>query len=533
MYQIYANDTLIYDSTLHDYVITKGSITKEVNKSGSFTFSMYQDNPYYDRIEKLKTIITVYKYDLIIFRGRVITEQVDFYNNKTFTCEGELSFFLDSIQRPYTFTGSPEDLFAQFVNNHNAQVGEDKQFILGEVTITDPNDYIYRSNDKYEDTLTNIDKHLIDHNGGYLDVSRNSEGKPVISWLEDYPYMSDQSIEFGKNLLDFSKTNSTEEIATAIIPLGAKQDNEDKTRLTITEVNNGLDYIYDEEAVKKYGWITRVETWDDVTIASNLLDKAKTYLNELINQNITIELTAVDLSTMDKNIDMFKVGDYIQIISEPHNLDDMFLLKKQTIDILNPDKDKITLGYNYSTFTDTTIANKSETSTIIKTVETIESNYVTNTIVTEEVNNLKSLIDQNSSSISFEVLADYASNDQVTEATSTVYEQLNNSFEFGFNQLTSKIDENDAESRREFELIRKYIRFIDGRIYIGESGNELVLRIENDKIVFIDANREVAYLSNQKLYITDAEILGSLRIGNFSYLPRDNGNLSFKKVGGV
>ena len=87
MYRIYADDTLIYDSTIEDYVITKGQITKEVNKSGSFVFTMYEDNPFYNRIKKLKTIITVYKSNEIIFRGRVIKENSGFYNDKSFTCE--------------------------------------------------------------------------------------------------------------------------------------------------------------------------------------------------------------------------------------------------------------------------------------------------------------------------------------------------------------------------------------------------------------------------------------------------------------
>ena len=83
MFKIYADDTLIYDSTIEDYIITSGQITKEVNKSGSFKFSMYPDNPYYDRIQKLKTIITVYKYDNIntisLFRPKQKSKEKKYY----------------------------------------------------------------------------------------------------------------------------------------------------------------------------------------------------------------------------------------------------------------------------------------------------------------------------------------------------------------------------------------------------------------------------------------------------------------------
>lgn len=535
MYRIFADSTLIYDSTLENYIISAGSVSKEVNKSGSFVFTLYQNHPYFDRIQKLKTIITVYKYDKIIFRGRVLTEDLGFYNDKTFTCEGELSFFLDSIQRPYEFAGAPGDLLEQYVTSHNDQVDDDKKFTIGEITVVDNNDYINRSNVNYEDTLTNITAHLVDIDGGYLHITRGENGKPILNWFADFPYQSGQKIEFGENLLDFTKTNSAEEIATGIIPLGAKLgegDNEQETRLTIESVNNGLDYIVDDLAVATYGRIFKVVTWDDVTDPGNLLTKAREYLNESINQNITIELTAIDLSLLDKSIDDFELGDYIEIVSKPHGVDDKLLLQKQTIDLLKPENDKITLGYTYSSFTDKSLSNVTQNQNLVKTVETIKGNYAVNTVVNTEIENLRSLIDQTSTSISSEILADYVVNDQLVESISTLYTQLNDLFEFKFTSLESTVNENDIENRRAFREISSYIRFEDGNIILGESGNELTLRIENDRIAFLEGGVEVAYFTNNKFYITDIEVIQSIKIGNFAFTPRSNGNLSFGKIGG-
>lgn len=531
MYKIYAGKNLIYDSTLEDFVITKGNITKEVNKSGSFTFTIYPDHPHYDRIQKLKTIITVYKGDHIVFRGRVINESIGFYKDKTFTCEGELSFLLDSIQRAYAFAGTPAELFIQFINVHNSQVDKEKQFQIGEITVTDNNNYINRSNSNYEDTLKNINDHLIKTHEGYLHITRGENDVNIINWFQDYPYLSKQNIEFGENLLDFTKSNKGEDIATAIIPLGAKVgESNDDPRLTIESVNNGVDYVYDELAVAKYGWIFKVVTWDNVTVPENLLTKGKAYLTESINQNITIELSAIDLSFMDRSIDSFKLGDYIRIISKPHNIDDKLLLKKQTIDLLKPENDKITLGYTYSSFTDKSLSNDNQNESIIQRVETIEGNYVTNALVASEMENLQSLIDQTSAEISTEISDNYVSNGELTTEIGTLYAQLNNSFEVMFNSLEATVNENDTEARRKFEEIRKYIRFEAGNIILGESNNELILKIENDRIAFKANGLDVAYFSNQKLHITDAEILSSLQVGNFAFIPRANGNLSFKKV---
>jgi hypothetical protein len=87
-----------------------------------------------------------------------------------------------------------------------------------------------------------------------------------------------------------------------------------------------------------------------------------------------------------------------------------------------------------------------------------------------------------------------------------------------------------AGTDAQFEEIRKYIRFVDGNILLGEEGNTLTLRIENDRISFLDSGLEVAYFSNNKLYVTDGEFLNSLQLGNFAFMPRENGNLSFAKI---
>jgi hypothetical protein len=143
---------------------------------------------------------------------------------------------------------------------------------------------------------------------------------------------------------------------------------------------------------------------------------------------------------------------------------------------------------------------------------------------------LKSMIEQSADSIMMGVLQEYATNDQVTEAIGTLYTQLKDSFEFAFTTIETTIQDNDANTRQEFEEIRKYIRFEDGDIIIGQSDNELRLRIENDRITFYDNVDEVAYVSNHKLHITEAEVLTSIIIGNYAFIPRANGNLSFKKV---
>lgn len=366
MYKIYADETLIYDSTLEDYKIGKGSVTLETNKSGSFTFSIYPDHFFYDNFVRLKTVITVYKSGRIVFRGRILSDVTDYWNNKVITCEGELGFLQDSIIRPFSFSGTPEALFKKFVQEHNSQVDEFKRFKIGTVTVVDPNSYIARENSGYESALSNLNSRLIEDSlGGYFYINHGEDGTdpiPTINYLADFTNVATQVIEFGSNLKNYTKTVKAEDIATAIIPLGAtieKETSDEETeeetteeRVTIVDVNGGKDYVYSEEGVGLYGWIFKSITWDDVTEAANLKTKAEAYLESIVKQTITIELTAIDLHLLDHSIESFHVGDYIRVISLPHNFDSTLLCNKQTIDLLKPENDSLILGATYTTLTE-------------------------------------------------------------------------------------------------------------------------------------------------------------------------------------
>ena len=120
--------------------------------------------------------------------------------------------------------------------------------------------------------------------------------------------------------------------------------------------------------------------------------------------------------------------------------------------------------------------------------------------------------------------------DALVSSVSTTIEQTANSFAIQFNQFSQDIASVAAGTDAEFEEIRKYIRFVDGKILLGEVGNDLELEIANDRISFLQDGAEVAYFSNRRMYITDAQVNHSLQIGNFAFMPRANGNISFKKI---
>ena len=107
--------------------INNPKLDTELNKNGSFSFSIYPDNEFYDSFKKLKTIIKIICFDRVgdekeIFCSRVLSEEIDFDGEKTVTCEGNMAYLLDSIQRPYKGDYTPDSLFRFFIDVHNGQV---------------------------------------------------------------------------------------------------------------------------------------------------------------------------------------------------------------------------------------------------------------------------------------------------------------------------------------------------------------------------------------------------------------------------
>lgn len=534
MYKVYCDGSLLYHSKLENLKIIAPSVELELNKTGSFDFSIYPSHPRYGLINKLRSIITVYQDNYLIFRGRVLDDEIGFYNAKAVTCEGELAFLLDSIQRPYDFSGGITDFLSMLITNHNAQVDAEKRFVLGNVTVTDPNDYIVRSDIDYVSTWEVINKKLLDMLGGFLYV-RHENGQSIIDYLSESTLLSPQKITFGKNLLDLKRIRKGGDIATVVIPIGAKLKNEEgqdtDKRLTIDSVNGGVDFVQDSDAIAQFGTIVKTVIYDDVTDAENLKAKGKAHLAGLVKQLETIELTAADLATVDNDITSFHLGTQVRVESNPHGIDQLFTVSKLSIKLLDPAANKLTLGKTVAAFSEAVKGVSDGQGVILQAVE--KTAQTASEAVYNVERNLLSSIQASEENIKSTVAESYylkEDTDALVSSVSTDIEQTKNSVEIQFTQFSQDIQAVADGTDAEFEEIRKYIRFADGQILLGEVGNELELQIANDRISFLQEGAEVAYFSNRKLYVTDTQILHSLQLGKFAFMPRANGNISFKKA---
>ena len=536
---IKCDDYVIHDSRDDTFKVGNPLLHTEINKNGTLTFTVYVNHPYYDKLKKMQSVVKAYQNNNLIFSGRILDDTIDIYKSKKVTCEGAFAYFLDSVFRPFSYQGDVVSFLENIIDSHNAQVKDFQKFILGTVTVTDPNNYIHRESKDYLSSYEVLRSRLFESSlGGYMRVRYTDNGN-YIDYLSDFTDTSTQVIEFAKNMVELENKINGADIITGIIPLGAKltdsSGNETDERLTIKSVNDNKDYLIDTDTADVYGKIFRVVEWDDVTNATNLKAKGQAYLDSHKFFSGSIDVTAVDLSSINDNIGNFKVGQYVLVNSSVHGISGRYLLQKMDLDISNPANTKINLGVKYDSLTDITKNQEDITNSVINRIGTIETHYVPNTEITGIINETienNSLVNQLPNQIlsRVEELYTKASDfNTYTSQLSTQMEQTASEITLQFQNVTSLINNLSNDTNQQFSDIVKYIRFVDGNIILGQVDNPFLLKITNNRISFLENNTEVAYMSNGRLYVSDGEFLTTLQLGNYTFAPRANGNLSFFK----
>ena len=530
MYQIFLDNNLIHNENIADLQIYDPSLTLEQNAVNMFEFTIHKTHPYYSFINRMKSLVKVYYESRLIFLGRVVEINEDTYKSYSIYCEETLGYFNDTILEPYNYQGSIEDYLSFLITSHNSQVDTYKQFKLGAVTVTDPNDYITRADTSYPNTLKVIKDKLINNLGGYIRVRYEDDGN-YIDYLSDFTTLNSQEIKFGENMLSVKTTGSASDVATVIIPLGAT-DQATQEKLTIAEVNDGKIYVEDTEAIEKYGRIVKTVEYKDVTLASNLKTKAIEYLNSVKDIYSEIEISATDMAGVEKDIHSFSLWSKIHVISDFHGIDGYFTPLKLSINLFDPTSNTITLSAVIKTLTEGQI---NDIGMVVDKVENVYNDYqlgIENSVL-QVLQEVSSMIDQSAEEIKMSVSESYYSKedtDELLKRQETQWIQDKESFTFQFNEFKQDINEAINNSNAGFDDIRKYIRFINGDIELGQIGNEFLCRITKEKISFYQGTNEVAYFSNSALYVTAVRIITSLQIGDFIFQPRANGSLAFKHV---
>lgn len=352
MYSIYADGACIYSDVfaVDSMKVINPKLTLEDNGAGSLVVTLPPHNAGYASIVRMVTDISVQKDGEEIWAGRVLSESEDFYRNRILYCEGELAYFNDSTQPPAEYSGmSVRGYLERLIAVHNSKVAANRRFTLGAVTVVDKNFPTYYTN---HDKTMAVFNAMVEQYGGHLRV-RKVDGVRYLDYLAEYPDTCSQVIQFGSNIIDFTKQWDSTEFATVIVPLGNRLEDSPiealDAYLTVESVNHGSMYVQSNEAVAVYGWIEKAVTWDDVSDPAVLLEKAKAYLSDIQFDNMELELSALDLHYLDVDVEAVKLLDEIRVISRPHGLDRMFPVTKLEIPLDSPEQTQFKLGTTVKT----------------------------------------------------------------------------------------------------------------------------------------------------------------------------------------
>lgn len=540
--------------------VISGTITEAVNEFSSLSVKLLPSCIAYDLISPFITHFEIIEGEKQLFYGRVLTETPSMSNSglcsKSIVCEDRMAYLCDSIQ-PYTETrqysgDSQRNGLQEFVDllleNHNSQVEEYKKIYRGNVTLQthETTENVYKGLN-YETTWEAIKSKLLDVYGGEMRV-READGKLYLDYDESLGVTRSTKIEVGKNMQSAERTLNPSAVVSRLIPLGAKltreviddegniSEEETEERLNIESVNNGIRYIESDVAMSLYGIQYKTVVWDDIHDPQILMTRGLEYLTEQNKAVATHNVTAVDLSYLGLSADKINLFDCYPVYNPHIGFDDTLEVIKKTTDIFSPFTPSFTLGDKSVPLSDIITKSKDKVSEVekkINSVKTESNNQIS--AVYSFVSTSSSELQQNTNNLIAQVTENTVSKSAYNEFSETVRNILQmdaDGTSMIFQTITEELSRIEGEQQSKYSEILKYIRFENGNIILGEVGNAITLTLENDILAFRQNGTVVAYLSHNRFRVVDGEFIKSLRIGKFAFVPRENGNLSFKKVGG-
>ena len=378
--------------SMTDHNLIDPKVKAEMGKAPSLEFAMDVDHPYYDALLQMKTLMRVVFAGETIFRGRVLTIDVDMMGRKQVHCEGDFAFLMDTPQ-----DGSEEKdretitvhtYLQRLITKHNSMCGDDDhKFHLGEY----PNHYSSSiqneqkiipsaeqakqkfgnsswntTMDRFEDVLNTF--------GGYWRTRYVDDTHVYLDWFDLYfrPYdESRQRIEVANNLIDFSGSNELENIFTAVIPIG-KQDNKElflneywpsvssghaKVNYVLVPEIANLGIFSDEElnkgyhtkedyqnAINNFGMIYKTVTFENADNCDKLFSYATDWIkNNFLGSITSYDITALDIANQDPTVNPILVGDEVKIV-HPSIGEKILTAISIDYDLYNPWKTKYKIG---------------------------------------------------------------------------------------------------------------------------------------------------------------------------------------------
>lgn len=237
MYRMLYNDSFLFDPFDETRIVSSASITTNVNAASYLDFTIAANHPLYSEIEQRSGIITLYSDNETLFQGQIISIDMDMDGNKSVTCSSALDWLRDVQLRPYStdqeecneyefkLDKAPDALDAYFqwlIDQYNAQNKDGRYFTINvnqAADLTNRN-IVYFSSTSPRSVADAIEQDILGTFGGYL-VLRYEDDQLILDLYSDIHEMNEQIIDYGENILDISRTESTDDQYTAVYPIGS------------------------------------------------------------------------------------------------------------------------------------------------------------------------------------------------------------------------------------------------------------------------------------------------------------------------
>lgn len=378
-YRVLYDKQLLFDPYTDDR-ITDTKLSSKLNAASYFDFTIAPTHSLYSKLAERAGEVRIYFDNLILFKGEITKMDEDFEGNYSVSCTGVLDYLTATRVRPYSTVQGEQPLtcpatfdgyFQWLIDQHNSNcLDSRKHFSVGvnQGNMLDKNNYIYRSSEQRPTTASEIEDKILNSAGGYLFV-RYQDDLNILDLYADVHDVNTQIIDYGVNMLDFTKTTTTEGQYTAVVATGYTPDppngqTDVKMKPITLEgcVDGGTPYsstivkmgdrVYDVEAVKRYGYHEYYVSNTDITTYDGLLYYACKTLNTLLSPALTISVKAVDLAIiMGDKYKHLQLGQAVRIRSKPRKVDEYLMVNSIDLDLMNPENTTFDLGASYDTLT--------------------------------------------------------------------------------------------------------------------------------------------------------------------------------------
>ena len=350
-YEPVGSDTRVIHDPANGVFAMDAQLVMELNTAGTLTFRLDKDHGETSWLRSNLMAegwyVYVYRDGSVIWQGRVARATSDRIGGFTdFECEGLLSLLADMILFPYSFSGTPTELIDHYVNDLVPQC-----YALvntGNVTVTDPNNYIVRSNQDYTNAWDEISAKTCGSSlGGYLQVRHTAKDNNLyIDWLDSVGSNGTQQIKAGVNLLELKDDLDATTIMTGVLAYGKEKADVDPPEYTnlvgypgtiatgyTLDANMGI--LYKDSLVTAYGKRVAIVRWPDIGLRDNLYSAARWWLPKQATMERAFTIRAVDLHDVDGTIPALELG--CGYVLQATGVNQRVYVIKMSLDLLHPE----------------------------------------------------------------------------------------------------------------------------------------------------------------------------------------------------